>query len=364
KELANTDGIHVIRGGVARAGSNEASIAAARKQVEQANAAETAKDIRRAIEHWRSAIASYEKNAAALDDITPYFKAHHRLARALMWIGQDDEARATMSLAARLAPNFALPSQTYSRLYRRWFFEAAQSVVRERPGALQIRSALPGAAVKLDGRTMDVAPVLIDRVLPGKHIITARVDGVPPFGAVVMVEADGKTAFALDFAGVVGGAAVGDVADAIAQNELSKAAVAQAVKAGKNADAAFVVVSGLAKDRVGNDLNAHTFVVNVATGGIQRLSPLDFDSELLTAESDVIRVVRQVENAIKNFEPSAQGATTIEKRTSGLASSTLNRVSGAPPRPSQQRAQSQSRGPRKVFRALEGGTIRIKDEEE
>ena len=59
----------------------------------------------------------------------------------------------------------------------------------------------------------------------------------------------------MDFAGVLGGVEVGDVADAIARNELPKTAVAKAIQAGKNAGAKFVVAGGLANDRVGNDLN-------------------------------------------------------------------------------------------------------------
>ncbi|MEM7676954.1 MAG: PEGA domain-containing protein, partial [Myxococcota bacterium] len=205
KELDNTDGISVLRGGVASTTSNKASLATVEMMIAQAGEAEAAKDIERAVTRWRAALASYEKNASALEDITPYLVAHHRLARALMWKGSDDEARAIMATAACLAPNFELSSGEYSRLYRRWFFEIAKDVVRERPGELMVKSALPGASVSLDGRAMDVAPVLISRVLPGKHIVTAKVDGVPPFGAVVQVKAAGQTEFVLDFAGVLGG---------------------------------------------------------------------------------------------------------------------------------------------------------------
>ena len=77
---------------------------------------------------------------------------------------------------------------------RKWFIEVAKQVVRDRPGELLVKSALPGATVQLDGRQMDVAPVLINRVLPGKHIIFAKVDGVPPFGRRE-VEAKKKTEF-------------------------------------------------------------------------------------------------------------------------------------------------------------------------
>lgn len=365
KELANTDGLEVMMGGVATDQKLEASLDAAQEHMKKADEAEAAKNVVKAIEHRQLAIAAYEKNASAIVDVQRYIEAHHLLARALMWSGDDKKAKAMLDVAARLAPTFTLAPEKYSRMYRRWFFETAKQIVRDRPGRLLVRATLPGAAVQLDGRDMDVAPVLIDRVVPGKHLITARVDGVPPFGAVVTIKQKEKNEFVVNFAGVLGGAEVGDVADSIAENKLPAAAVKKAVAAGKNAGAAFVVAGGLARDRINNDLNVHTFVVKVDNGQIKTLNPVDFDSEMLTAESDVIRVVRQVDSAVKKFDQASQMVAMIEKRTSGFAATTLNEVNGAPPRPSQrQTATRTSNGRRKVFRALGGSTIRIRDEEE
>ena len=104
---------------------------------------------------------------------------------------------------------------------------------------------------------------------------------------------------------------------------------------------------------------------NVDNGQVKALNAVDFDSEMLTADSDVIRVVRQVNSAVKNFGSATTMVARIEKRTGGFATTTLNQVSGAPEAPSRRRTvRRQDNGPRKVFKALEGGTIRIKDEEE
>ena len=364
KELSNTDGLTVMQGGVATDQASEASLDAAVALQKKADDAEKNKNIAEAIKLHRQAIAEFEKNAAAMTDIAVYIQAHHRLARAMMWSGDDAAAKAMIDMAARLDPTAELKADMYSRLYRRWFTETAQKVVRDRPGDLLVKSVLPGASIELDGREMNVAPVLINRVLPGKHLLIAKVEGVPPFGAVVNVKSQKKTEFVVNFAGVLGGVEVGDVADAIAQNGLPKTAVQKAVAAGKNAGARFVVAGGLASDRVGNDLNVYTFVVNVKGGQVKALNPVDFDSEMLTAESDVIRVVRQVDAAVKGFDASAQMIAMIEKRTAGFATTTLNQVNGAPPRRSQRAQRQRKNGPRKVFKALEGGTIRIKDEEE
>ena len=43
--------------------------------------------------------------------------------------------------------------------------------------AAAIRLALPGARITLDGRLMDVAPVLLTKAVPGKHLLGATIDG-------------------------------------------------------------------------------------------------------------------------------------------------------------------------------------------
>ena len=365
KELGNTDGLDVLKGGVATSQSSGASLGAAEANRKQAVEAEAGKDIVKAVDLWKKTIAELEKNASAMTTFEPYIEAHHRLARAQMWLGNDKAAKATMDVAARMSPNFPLKPTEYSRQYRRWFLGIAKNVVRERTGDLLVKSAVPGTEVQLDGRKMEVAPVLIRKILPGKHMIAARVEGVPPFGAVVTIKAKNKTEFSVNFAGILGGAEVGDVTDAVAANGLPKKAVQKAVAAGKNAGAKFVVVGGMSRDRVGNDLNVHTFVVKVDGGQVKTLNPVDFDSEMLTAESDVIRVVRQVEAAVKDFGGAGTMVAQIEKRTAGFAETTINEASGAPPRPTDRpTARTQAKRERKVFKALEGGSIRIKDEEE
>ena len=365
KELGNTAGLQVMKGGVATSQSSGASLDQANAAQKLATEAEANKDIVKAVGLWKKTIAEFEKNASAMTDFTPYVEAHHRLARAQMWTGNDKAAKTTMNVVARMAPNFQLNPAEYSRMYRRWFLDVAKNAARDRVGELLVKSAVPGAEVQLDGRTMDVAPVLIRSILPGKHMVTARVEGVPPFGAVVIVRAKKKTEFSVDFAGILGGSEVGDVTDAIAANALPAKAVQKAVAAGKNAGAKFVVAGGLSRDRVGNDINVHTFIVKVDGGQIKKLNPVDFDSDMLTAESDVIRVVRQVEAAVKDFGPAQAKIAMIESRTAGFAQTTLNEANGAPPKPTDRpRVQRRNNGPRRVFKALEGGTIRIKDEEE
>lgn len=359
KELSQKEGIVVIRGAVAEDKGQSASLDGANKFLNEAERAEAERRIDDAIEARKKSIEAMEKNAGAIEDAEDYLLATHLLARALMWAARDKEAKEVLNVVARMDPNFELPPAQFSRLYRKWFKSVAAEVIRERPGKLLVKSSIPGAKISMDGREMDVAPVLLKKVVPGKHLIIAELEGVPTSGAVVEVSSKGKDEYTVSFGGTMGGDAVGRVAEAVAQNELPKKAVQSAVKAGRDASAKFVVLGGLARQE--NHFRVHTFVVDVDKSSVKPLDPVNFDIELLTAESDVLRVVRSVEDAIANFSGGKPNVNRIEN--SIKVQSTVNEVVAAP---SFQRVKKKKKknGKRRVFKALKAGTIKIKDEEE
>jgi hypothetical protein len=360
KEIAAKDTLAPIRGAVAEAGAAQASPEQIKAALAEAERLEGEKRIAQAIDARKRALEVIEKNASALESAEDYVLAHHYLARAQMWAGRDDDARATLDVAARMAPGFAVPAESFSRLYRRWFTEAAERVIKEKPGELLVRSVLPGAKISLDGRETDVAPVLLTKAIPGKHLLGARAEGVPGYRTVVTIPAGKKAEFTVNFGGTVGGDAVGDVADAIARNALPKEAVERAAAAGKSVGAAFVVAGGLVKDE--NHINVHTLLVNVETRQVLALEPVEFDQEMLTAESDVLRVVRSIDAATRSFAGGQPQLAVLDKKA--REQKIVNEVSAAAS------LKTEARGPakagekketRKVFGPLKGGTIEIKD---
>ncbi|MEQ9495872.1 MAG: PEGA domain-containing protein [Deltaproteobacteria bacterium] len=361
KELQQKDGIVVIRGAVANgAKATGPTLDEATAAQKEATEAEARRDIRAAIAARQKVIAAMEKNAGAIEEVDDFIRAHHDLARALMWAADDAEAKKVMDVAARMRPSFALPAKEFSRHYRRWFRAAATAAVKDKRGELFVKSGLPGAKVFLDGREMDVAPVVLEKTVPGKHLLTAVVEGVPQYGGIVDVKAGKKTTFTVSFGGSVGGDSVGDVTDAIAANKLDKSAVKSAVQAGKVAGAKYVVAGGMAKDE--DHFNMHTLVVDVGTGNVQHLSVVAFDLELLTAEADVFQIVGAIDESVRSFK-GASAVATIEKRI--RSQSTINEVDASPAkvarRAGPKRKRAKVRGP---IKPLQGGTIIIKDEEE
>ena len=303
-----------------------------------------------------------EKNAAAISDADVYLFAHHYLARALMWAARDKEAKDMMSVAARMDPNLELAGGEFSRLYRKWFRIECEEARRLRPATLTVRSTLPGAKIWLDGREMDVAPVKLKKAVPGKHLITAQLDGVPPAGAIVRIDEKKDGEVTISFGDTLGGDAVGRVAEAIAQNELSSKAIQSAVQAGRDASAKFVVLGGLAK--ADDHFRVHTFLVDVDKSAVKALDVVKFDLDLLTAESDVLRIVRSIEGSVSAFAGGIAEVKRIEDKLK--VQSTVNEVIAAPTFTSRKRNDDDDKkdDKRRVFQPLKEGKVKIKDEEE
>jgi hypothetical protein len=312
QELGSKASIEVLRAGVSVEGQARPSIEAAVSALERAKKAEAEHRIDDAITARQEAISLMEQNAAAIPEAEDYILAHHRLARAYMWRGRDDEARQTMMAAAAMDPNMQLEASEFSRLYRTWYRAMRKELRSAGRGQVLVRSVLPGATISIDGREMDTAPVRLQDVVPGKHILSATAEGAEPTRAVIEVKAGSESEYTIAFGETVGGPTIGKVADSITENTLSADAVTAAQKAGQSADASYVVLGGLAKDE--DHFNVHTFVVDVPTGKMKQLDVTQFDLDLLTAESDVLRVVLGVEQAVDAFDGAIASAATIEQR--------------------------------------------------
>lgn len=366
KELSRPGGLEVVRGGVAKRAAAPTQDAEPANLLRAAEGHESRRDIEAAIAARRQLIAHMEAKASAIEDAEDFIRAHHELARALFWAGLDEEAEKTLDAAARMAPGFELPPDEYSRFYRSSFQAAAKKAIDDRPAEILVRSALPGAKIYLDGRETAVAPVRLEKALPGKHLLQAELEGVPTAAQVVRLEPGRNPEVTVSFGDTWGGVAVGAVADAIAENQLPATAVEKAVEAGKEAGADYVVAGGMAHDKVAAKFNVHTFVVNVASGGIMQLAPANFDLDMLTAASDVIRIVRGIERSVKNFGDAKRAVASIEGKVQ--RTTTVNAVDVRPDFTIRKRGASRRPNQptvRRPIRVLKGsGTIRIKDEED
>lgn len=368
KELGGS--AEVIRGAAGTEGAAETdALAQARRLSEEASAAEANKQIELAIELRKKSLSSYEANASAISDGEEYLFTHHLLARALKTAGRDKEAQSALDVVARMNPGLALPSDQFDRLYRAWFKKAVEAAMKEKRGEILVESALPGAAVELDGREMDVAPVVLEKVLPGRHLVVARIEGVAPFGAIVEVAAGKQTKVVATYAKTAGGSDVGRAAEAVSRNEIPKEAVESASRAGKEVGADFVVLGAMVRNQNDDKFRVHTFLVSVQSQSVLPMEQISFDLDFLTAESDVLRIVRSIQGAMEKKTKGSAAIAKIDDRVRG--SSTVNRVDASPDLLAAAGAKERRRGVEKtkdgkrpVFRPLKGGSLVIKDEEE
>jgi len=324
RELDTKKTVKVLRAGIAIEGQSKPSLSAVDEALEAAKSAEQAHRIEEAIGHRRRAIVAMAENASALESAEDFIVAHHELARALFWASKDQEAQEVLRVAAGMAPNMELPADAYSRLYRARFGELRDELRSSPRAELLVRSVIPGAEISIDGRPTDTAPVRLVKILPGKHIIGAKAEGVDPSRMVVEVKDEGEVT--IGFGRTVGGASVSRVADAIAENALPTPALQAAQQAGREAQASYVVLGGLAKDV--DHFNVHTFVLDVGSGKVSTLEVTQFDLDLLTAASDVLRVVLGVEKALDGFEGTETAVRTIEPQI--RPTQVVNEVDGSP----------------------------------
>ena len=368
KELAA--GAEVVRGAASTEDAAPvASLDAARALSSQADKAEANKEIERAIGLRKQALAAYESSASAIVEAEEYLLSHHKLARALKAAGLDKDAQNALEVVVRMNPALPLPRDQFDRLYRTWCRKAAENAMKEKRGEILVESVLPGAAVELDGREMDVAPVVLEKLLPGRHLVLARIEGVPPFGAMVDVAAGKQSKVLAQYANTAGGSDVGRAAEAVSRNEIPKEAAESAARAGKQVGAQFVVLGAMVRNQNDDKFRVHTFVVAVPTAAVVAAEQISFDLDFLTAESDVLRIVRSIQTAMDGKTKGSPSIAKIDDRVRG--SSTVNRVDASPDLAAASRALDKKRGPKKakdgkrpVFRPLKGGSLVIKDEEE
>ena len=365
KELGTVSSLQVIKGAVATENAKAPTLQGFEEAQKQAQDSEANRIINSAVEHRTRAIKELEENAGALpkNNAKMYLNSLHELARTYLLAGNDEAADKLIEEAARVAPTYDLDDSLYSRVYQKKFKAAADKAVREKRGSILVRSILPGASIEIDGRETGVAPIILEKVVPGKHLVVARINGVVPYSTVVTVEAKKQTEVLAKYKDTSGGDDVGVVADSIAKNQLPKEIVKNAINAAKSTQAKWLVFGAMVKDA--DKFKVFTYVLNAESGQIKAIDPVNFDLELLTAESDVLRIVQAITQQIEQFDGTVTEIATFERRA--RKRNMVSKFNASPDYidfAASNSKKTKKKVRRPIFRPLKGGTITIKDEEE
>lgn len=338
---AFSDSVDAVRADAAAAAPPSAPSTLA-KRIAEAEALEDARNIEAAIAARQSVVEAIHAGAAGPEAALRLAEALHALARAQMWAGADAAARATLAEAVRVQGDLRPDARAYSRLYRRWVSEAIAEARAAPRGLLTVDASVPGARVELDGRDLGAAPVVAKGVVVGRHLVRVHAPGRPASLAAVDVRATGDNRHVAALGALVGGETVASVAADLRANTLAPKTVEAARAAGRHAAAERVLVAGLVK----NDLKirVRAALVDVGSGHVQVLEPLDLDEGLLTAEADVLRLARAAEAGIT--KPTPVGAIAKLDRTRALGA-VARTVSGAPVLPTRTKSvRTPKKGPK------------------
>ena len=298
--------------------------------IEQARTALDDGDFAEAAQTLKTAITRLEKNGDALDDLQPLADAYLLAGVAFFRDGQEDEGDDMLARAVHYAPERKLKPGEMPPIFMR-VFERARTNVLQRPRArIEVR-APPASTVRLDGRAVGNAPLVLTDVLPGKHWL--RVQSPGRGVQVKTLKVRSRKTLVVEF----GGGAAASSAPAAASNRLSpadiKALQAQAAKA----RCSFVMLGAIHKSSTA--YLVRTVLLDAKSGRVGRLTDIAFDLDMLTAEIEVFKLAEDLRKQIESgvlATPIEGGRVTIaaDFRVKPVtASSAVRTVAAAPPAP-------------------------------
>jgi hypothetical protein len=273
-------------GGSAKKKEGDAELARARALVDKLKlgAAKTS---------FEKALSLYREGAAALVDVQPLIDCYVGMAEVAARGAQDDEADALLRDAAALNPDVQLDKARYPNLFLNKFKTVRDNLLRGERGSLFVDESGNGAAVVVDGREANSAPVRVESLPPGPHLVRALREGQTPWGVVVDVAVGKETKiepgfFATDQRGPD---------QELALNRLTRASVALVAEAAKTASLKGVVLGAVAK--VDGKTVAQLFFVDANDGKVARLATTTVSAGLLDVAIESLKAREGIEEAIE-----------------------------------------------------------------
>ncbi len=142
---------------------------------------------------WAGALAKFTAAQDLWKGIRPYVsraqaaRIHKGAGVALIGLGRLDEARASLRTSLMLYPVQRSSEYAYS-LETRNLFSDVQREVQDAPNAtLTVTTRPAGAEVYVDGEFRGFAPLPVERLVAGDHLVVAFQDGYAPASTIVTI---------------------------------------------------------------------------------------------------------------------------------------------------------------------------------
>lgn len=256
---------------------------------------------------FEDAIASLKKGVEGVlaepgtADYEAVTDAYVKLAAAAFRMGEEKDAKQALVDLARLSPGYVMPPG-FPPVFQREFEKAKKRLEKAPKGTISIEGP-PGATAFVDGRDLGMVPVLEENIAGGTHYVKVEGGRSERFGQVVNVTG-GVVKVKASFGGGGGErqvitAKAGVVDPAISANLDSETQnrLAAYVKAA-GADYAFV---GYVYKTSDTQLTAGTALFNPKKTAFAVLSPVAFDTDVLTANTEAFKLADELTKRLTSF---------------------------------------------------------------
>ncbi len=249
----------------------------------------------------------------ATADFASINDAQVKLAAASFRMGEEKEAKATLADLTRLNPSVVLPPG-FPPVFQRELEKAKKKLEKQAKGQLSIEGP-SGATAYLNGRDLGLVPVLEENVGAGMHYVRVENSRGERWGQVVEVKT-GVTKVRAAFANStserspINAATDPRVGTPVDDAMLSRL---QAFTKAAGADfALFGVVSRVSDTQ----LQAGGALYSVKRGAVSLLGPATFDTDVLTANTEVFKFCDEaIRRAISFGTPTALPLDLAMKRS-------------------------------------------------
>lgn len=273
------------------AGAEEA-LAAARGELDAARRHVAEGSLDAAIAAFEASIARMEAALPALQGSLPLAGAYSALALALFQRGRDADAETALNRAILLSPDAPLAEEASSPRLAWKVGQRRAELARLATARVDVDSVPRGALVEVDGRPIGRAPLRVEGLSPGRHLVRAILPtSGRPLARMIEVGPEARIEFR-----PAGGGGLGLLLDLLAENRLDERAIDAALEVASAQGAAHVIGGVLSTEDMAAGapgmVRLDAFVIDARSRTLLRIAPTRFDADLLSAGIELSRMVR------------------------------------------------------------------------
>ncbi|MDP3157807.1 MAG: hypothetical protein Q8N23_34370 [Archangium sp.] len=226
--------------------------------------------------------------------------AYVKLAAAAFRMGEEKEAKSALIEFARFAPNYEL-SAGFPPIFQREFDKAKKRLEKQPKGSVTIEGP-SGSTAFLDGRDLGMVPVN-DEIIPGGvHYVKVEGTKGEKFGQTINVTGPVKVKASFGGAGerapVVASKPV--IVDPAITSSLDSGTQSRLIPYLKSVNADWALV-GYVYKTTDSQLTAGTALFSVRKGQFAALTPVSFDTDVLTANTEAFKLSEEVVKRLTSF---------------------------------------------------------------